>query len=196
MMSSLHLLKRYGRENAAASAAEFALVLPVMLLFLIGIIDVGYYIWQVNRAEKAVQIGARWAVATDMVPATLRDYSFAVSGGIPQGTVVPAGSFPTVTCTSSSCTAWGHNQAAFDSILTRMQEIKSGIAADNLTVEYEWSGLGYAGDPNGPDVAPIVTVRLTGMTHTPVTSLIFGTLNLPTFAYSLTAEDSAGSFSN
>lgn len=189
-------IRRFRRDTTGASAAEFALVLPLMILFLIGIIDVGYYMWQLNRSEKAVQIGARWAVATDMVPANLRDYSFATSGGIEQGTVVPASAFPKITCNSSSCTSFGHSSAAFNSILNRMQQIKSGIAANHLTVEYEWSGLGYAGDPNGPDVAPIVTVKLTGTQHTPVTSLLFGTMTLPTFAYSLTAEDSIGSYSN
>ena len=197
MRKHIRLLRRFRSDTTAASAAEFALVLPLMILFFIGIIDAGYYMWQLNRAEKAVQIGARWAVATDMVPANLRNYSFAVSGGIEQGTVVPAASFPKVTCTSTSCTGqWGHSTTAFNSILNRMQEIKTGVAASNLTVEYEWSGLGYAGDPNGPDVAPIVTVKLTGLTHTPITSILFGTTNLPTFAYSLTAEDSIGAYSN
>lgn len=197
MIAHLARFRHFGRDTAGASAAEFALVLPLMILFLIGIIDAGYYMWQLNRAEKAVQIGARWAVATDMVPATLRDYSFAVSGGIEQGTPVPATSFPKITCTSTACTGtWGHNNTAFTSILNRMQAIKSGIAASQLTVEYEWSGLGYAGDPNGPDVAPIVTVKLTGLQHTPITSILFGSTTLPTFSYSLTAEDSIGSYSN
>ena len=195
-MSGPASLARFLRDDRGASAAEFALVLPIMLLFLIGILDVGFYAWQINRGEKAVQIGARWAVATDLVPTTLRTYSFATDGGIEQGTIVPQSSFPTVTCDSNGCSQWGYDGAAFSAIVTRMQDIKSEIEPADVSIEYEWSGLGYAGDPNGPDVAPIVTVRLVNMTYEPLTSLIFGTVNLPNFTYSLTAEDGVGSFAN
>ena len=196
MTRALASITRFIRDTRAAAAAEFALVLPILIVFLLGIIDVGYYAWQINRAEKAVQIGARWAVATDMVPAGLVNYSFAVSGGVPQGTVVPQSSFPTVTCDSAGCSAWGYNSASFNTIVARMQEIKSEIEPADVRIEYSWSGLGYAGDPNGPDVAPIVTVRLVGMQHTPIYSLLIGTINLPEFAYSLTTEDSVGTYSN
>lgn len=196
MTRALASIAHFARDTRAAAAAEFALVLPILIVFLLGILDVGYYAWQINRAEKAVQIGARWAVATDMVPSGLLNYSFAVSGGVPQGTPVPENAFPTVTCTAGSCTAWGYDQDSFDAIVSRMQEIKSEIEPADVRIEYSWSGLGYAGDPNGPDVAPIVTVRLVGMQHTPIYSLLIGTINLPEFAYSLTTEDSVGTYSN
>ena len=47
--------------------AEFALVLPVALLFLLGIVDAGRYLYEVNQLEKATQMGARFAVVTDPV---------------------------------------------------------------------------------------------------------------------------------
>ena len=87
-------LRRFLRDTRAASAAEFALVLPLMLLFLFGIIDVGRFAWEINQAEKATQTGARWAVVTDMIPSGLASYSFATSGGIEQGTVVQPANFP------------------------------------------------------------------------------------------------------
>lgn len=195
-MPRLDPLTRFLRHDRGATAAEFALVLPLMLLFLIGIMDVGFYAWQINRGEKAVQIGARWAVATDLVPATLKTYSFATDGGIEQGTIVPQSSFPKVTCDANGCSQWGYDSASFSAIVTRMQDIKSEIQPADVRIEYEWSGLGYAGDPNGPDVAPIVTVKLVNMQYQPLSSLIFGAVNLPDFAYSLTAEDGVGSFSN
>ena len=40
------------RDTRGASAAEFALVLPIMVIFLLGIMDVGFYAWTINRAEK------------------------------------------------------------------------------------------------------------------------------------------------
>lgn len=197
-------LNLFIRDSRGASAAEFAMVLPLLLLFIFGTIDVGLYSWQINQAEKATQTGARWAVATDILPSGLADYSFAVSEGIPQGTVVPQSAFPGVTCDESGCICAGScgfdttlNQAAFNALVGRMQDIKADITTSNVVVDYEYSGLGFSGDPNGPDVAPIVTVRLEDMDYQPLTFVLFnGTLDLPDLRYSLTAEDSEGSVAN
>ncbi|MBX7494099.1 pilus assembly protein [Qipengyuania sp. 1NDW9] len=196
-------ISAFVRNTKGAMAAEFALVLPILIIFLLGIMDVGYYAWAINRGEKATQMGARWAVATDMIPSGLATYSFASQGGISQGTVVPISAFPGVTCTNTGCTCNGScsfgttaNTAAFDAIVSRMQDFKHNIEPANVEVEYSWSGLGYAGDPNGPDVAPIITVRLVNLEHNPLYGILIGSVDLPDFAYSLTAEDGEGSFSH
>lgn len=189
-------LRSFLRDATGAIAAEFALVLPILIIFLFGIMEVGYYAWAINQGEKATQMGTRWAVATDMVPEDLVDYSFAVDGGIPQGTIVPQDDFPTVTCNSAGCTAWGYNSDAFAAIVDRIQDFKSGVTPANVQIEYSWSGLGYSGDPNGPDVAPIVTVRLINLKHRPLSSFLIGAVDLPEFAYSLTTEDGQGTISN
>lgn len=198
-------LLTFPRDQRGTSAAEFALVLPVMLFFLLGIIDVGRFIWYVNQAEKATQIGARWAIVTDAVPQNLRGYDFATAGGVPQGTVVPISKFPGMTCTSTACTcksggtcAFGttRNATAFTALVGRMNEIYGGIGNANVTVDYDWSGLGYAGDPNGLDVDPLVTVRTSGLPFRPI--FLAGVLqfSLPDLSYTLTMEDGAGSFAN
>jgi hypothetical protein len=199
------------RDQRAASAAEFAMVLPVMVLFLLGIIDVGRFAYEINQAEKATQSGARWAVVTDMIPSGLASYSFATSGGIEQGTVVQPANFPGVSCTSNgttttcTCASGGTcsfpltaSNPAFLRLVERMSYMKGGITAANVVVDYSWSGLGFSGDPNGSDVAPITTVRLRNLTFTPITFQLFGspTFTLPSFAYSLTMEDGSGSASN
>jgi Flp pilus assembly pilin Flp len=196
------------RDTRGVSSAEFALILPLLLVVLLGSIDVGRYSWSLGQAQKATQIGARVAVVTDMVPSDLYTYSFATSGGIPQGTTVPAGSFPTITCQTSSgtpgCACPGNlsfcgtaSSAAFNRIATRMAQIYPGLTASNVVVTYAWSGLGFSGDPNGADVAPLVTVSLRNVQFVPFTTFIFGTqFNLPQFAYSLPMEDGSGSGSN
>jgi len=200
------MLGRLLTSERAASAAEFALVLPLLLIFLFGIIDVGRFMWEYNEAEKATQMGARYAVVTDLVPAGLSTYSFAISGGIPEGTAVPVSSFGSTTCNKTSCSpctgsfcgSIGYNGTAFTNIVNRMADMYPAITADNVKVEYQNVGLGFSGNPDGPDVAPLVTVRLTGMEFTPITTLLFGapSFSMPDIRAALTLEDGSGSVAN
>lgn len=198
------------RDPSAAGAAEFALILPVALLFLLGLIDVGRYTWAFNQMEKATQTGARWAAVTDTIPGVMRTYSFAVDGGITQGTVVQQSAFPGFTCTSSSgtatctckgsstasnfCSAPATDQAAFHRLAGRMFEIYPGISADNVRVDYDWSGLGFSGDPNGPDVQPLITVGIVNKRF-PLWFMLGRTVPMPDTHYTITAEDGQGDFS-
>ncbi|MGH6651587.1 MAG: TadE/TadG family type IV pilus assembly protein [Sphingopyxis sp.] len=197
-------------DTHAGPAAEFALVLPLILLFLFGIIDVGRYVWEVNRAEKATQTGARRAAVTALIPSGLATYSFAVSGGVPAGGTVSNTAFPGVSCSSAAgtvscaCSPGGTcgwpstvNTNAFTALVARMDDIKADITADDVVVDYSWSGLGFAGDPNGPDVVPIITVRLRNQEFRPFVGILFnGAVSLPDFSYSLTMEDGADMISN
>lgn len=206
------------RDRRAAGAAEFALVLPLFLIFLLGTIDAGRYAWEFNRAAKATQTGARWAVVTDIIPGgdaadSLENYSYAINGITPQGEAVQLADFPGVTCISSSGTASctcktggtcnfsvtvdAAAQADWNRLVGRMRQIYPAIQSDNVRIDYDWSGLGYSGDPNGPDVAPLTTVTLQNMQFQPLTLLLFGgTIGIPESSYSLTMEDGDGDYSN
>ncbi len=181
------------------------MVLPLLLIFLLGIIDAGRYMWEHNRAEKATQMGARYAVVTEMVPSGLETYSFALSDGILAGNAVPITNFDRAVCNTTTCSctggsacgSLGYDAAAFDAIVARMDAMYPPINDSNVTVEYRNVGLGYAGDPNGPDVAPLVTVRLTGLNFQPITFVLFGAdVPMPDFRAALTLEDGAGTVSN
>jgi hypothetical protein len=200
-------LRAFFADEDGGPAAEFALVLPLALLFLFGIIDVGRYMWDVNQAEKATQTGARWAAVTGVLASDLADYSFAVDGGILQGELIDGAAFPGINCTEGGCEcaaggdcdtyADAMDADAFDRLVQRMAQIKPDISGDNVQVNYAWSGLGFAGDPNGPDVAPLVTIRLVDMQFQPLLLQLFGgEVDLPDYSYSLTMEDGYGSFSN
>jgi Flp pilus assembly protein TadG len=188
-------LPAFVRDQRGASAAEFALVLPLLLLLLFGSVDVGRYGWNLSQAQKATQVGARTAVVTDMVPSALYTYSFAVSGSVPQGTTVPEASFPTITCQSNGTTATCSCPGNLSFCGTASNAAFNRVA--NVQLTYAWSGLGFAGDPNGADVAPLVTVKLRNLQFAPFTSYIWGgQVNLPSFAYSLPMEDGSGTSSN
>lgn len=164
-------MRRFLLDRAAASAAEFALVLPAALLLMFGVIDVGRYVWQLNEYEKAVQLGARYAVATAVVPRTLdrADFHGQICNGntLGFGDTICAEAMDTIECTSTdcSCPAGGaglcacptgscpsssetnYNATAFNNLLNRMRVASKRISATDISVEYAGSGLGYVGDP-------------------------------------------------
>jgi TadE-like protein len=190
------------------TAVEFALVLPLLLVLLFGIIDGGRFLWEVNRAEKATQAGARFAVVASPLAGGLTSADYLGVGGLTQGDIIPASALGKIVCNQSACCAGAvtctapfpavgtFNTTVFNNIAARMTALDHAIKPENIIVTYSGSGLGFAGDPNGPDVSPIVTVKLTGMTFKPITFLLFATFTLPDFRTSLTAEDLKGTASN
>src|ERR1700687_2538688 len=49
------------RRRSAATLVEFALVGPVALIILLGILDVGLAVWSYNNVAEAVREGGRYA---------------------------------------------------------------------------------------------------------------------------------------
>jgi Flp pilus assembly protein TadG len=189
-------------DQGGASAVEFALVLPLFLVLLFLSIDGGRYLYNINRLEKATQYGARFAVVTYPVASDLAgiDYVGQVVDGqiLTQGDRIPADALTTFTCNSTSCTGGHtfdttHSPQPFTSILTRMQAIMPELTAANVTITYSGSGLGYAGDPSGMQISPLVTVTVSGLTWKPMSGFMFVNAQYPSISATLSAEDSVGS---
>lgn len=171
-------LVRILRSERAASAAEFALVLPAALLLFFGVIDGGRYLWSVNRLEKAVQMGTRTAVVTSIVASSLNTANYVDpddpnyvdvecpvydADGEPTGATKPLAAgdpickdaVPTLTCTKPSggvtCGGGAVNDQAFDRIVARMRVVDPSIRDDEVSITYSGSGIGYADDPSLDD---------------------------------------------
>lgn len=218
-MSALFVL---WRDRRASSAAEFALVLPLLLIFLLGIIDVGRLLWTYNRIEKTTQMGARFAIVTNPIPANLIYSSNSAIGltdssghvlaagddlsNYAMGTATYTGTDdtgtnpkPAPTCApTANCTVLGAiTTASFDAIYNHMKIFLPELKRTNVEVKYSNSGLGYAGDPTGADFSPVVTVSVKGMNFHPISLALFKTdLSLGTIGAALTMEDGRGSQSN
>lgn len=205
------MMSRLLQDRTAASAAEFALVLPLLLLLLLGMIDAGRWLWTYNRGEKAVQMGARFAVVTDPMTSGLNS-SYLGVGGLTQGDAIPASDFGKVTCTgggtvasatvtcvctTSPCPALGTaDDGAFQNLFNRLHAFMPETVPSNVKVIYSTSGLGYAGNPTEPDISPLVTLEVSGLQFTPISGFLLTSLTMPTFTTSLTAEDEIGADSN
>lgn len=197
-------LLRLLQNRAGASAAEFAMVLPLLLILLLGIIDGGRFMWEYNRAEKATQNAVRYAVVTAPVAGGVASADLVGVSQLKAGDPIPASLVPDITCNNSSCSCSGcpgelpgtYDGTAFNNIVAQVQRFEPTATAANVEVIYRGSGLGYAGDPTGPDLSPLVTIKVSGLQFTPITSLLFATFTKPDFSSTLTAEDLAGSVSS
>ena len=202
------MIRRLLLDARGASAAEFALVLPLLMILTLGTIDAGRYFWELSRAKKATQYGVRIASVTDPIEGAIATESYIGkangAGILRQGDIVPAALVPTVVCThdgtNPSCAGWSGNAAssvdtgtgnAFEQVHERMEAIFPAIELENVVIRYEGSGLGYAGDPHGPDAVPLVTVELRNLQFRPITAFLLASLTLPNVGSSLTGEDMA-----
>lgn len=198
------VLHEWVRDASGGAAAEFSLVLPFLLIAIFGTIDVGNYAWTINENEKATQAGARWAVATSPVVSGWDTYDYVgkTIAGVTynQGDVIQASALGLISCQSSGCTytaptptGLSFDSTSFNRIVARMKQVNPRITASNVVVEYRGSGLGYAGDPSGIEIAPLITVKLQNMTYSPLTLFIFkAAVPIPNAAYTLTMEDGQG----
>ncbi len=202
----MELLRQVRADRTGASAAEFALILPLLVLFLLGSLDTAMWMWTENRAEKATQAAVRHAAVTAYVAGGLDTINFAPVYG--SGNIIPAGAIPTVTCRSSGCTPGTVagatitlNTAAFNAVVAAVQGLLPAAEASDVVVRYEQVGLGYAGDPNGSDISPLVTVEIDDSVGAPIFRPVFlglvvpGGFRLTGIESSMTMEDGAGTAS-
>ena len=186
------LLTNLARDRHGAAAMEFALVSIVLIMFIIGIADFGRALFEWNQATKATQEGARVAIVSDLVAEGLQNFDGLAFVG--NGTPVPLASVAPnpIICTSAGCNGYGPLDAvAFNRIATWVGANYARAQPENIVIEYRHIGLGFAGNPVGPDIAPAVTVRLQNLQFDFIGSVLFGLapIQMPDFATTLTGED-------
>jgi Flp pilus assembly protein TadG len=190
-------LDRLARDRRGTTAAEFALVVLIFVSIILGSIDFSRQAWEINLSKTAVREGARLAAVRPIVSTWLQNLDPITTGLVAgNGDPIPAGSIATVTCSgaTSSC-AGGSNTAmnttVFGEIVTRMRSYNPRIQSANVVITYRHVGLGFAGNPFGPDVEPEISVSLTGMTVSRGALSLFGvrTLNMPSLITTISSED-------
>jgi Flp pilus assembly pilin Flp len=188
-------LFRLVRDERGAAAAEFGLVCLVFISMLLAVIDMGRLAWTINAAKAATREGVRLAVVSPIVSTYMAGYD-GLNQNIPGGGTVPDMAFrcsgASSTCTQivgSGGTA-GFDAATFAALLAKMQAYDPDITAANVVITYRHVGLGKVGNPFAPDMEPLVTVSLTGMTFQSAALQVVGVtpFALPNMASTLSGE--------
>ncbi len=78
------LLMRFTKSEAGNAIVEFALIVPVFLLMLFGMIDVGRLYWTVSTMEYAVEAAGRYAMintsaSSNQIIAQAQDNLYAIA---------------------------------------------------------------------------------------------------------------------
>ena len=198
--------RTFWRSEDGAVAVEFSFVSVVFLTMLIGALEFGHAFWQWNQATKALQLGARLAAVSRPVSSDLATMT-GVSGTVEAGDPMPY--FKRVCSGSSqSCSGGTYDPAAMRTIVfgrgnaqcptgvqnhPPMCQLFPRVRPENVIVEYEQTGLGFAGRPGGP--LPSIKVRLAGLSFNyAVLGTMLGLPNVPMsgLVASVTAEDLKG----
>jgi hypothetical protein len=194
MRGAVPSLTRLARDEGGSTAAEFGLICLVFISIILGVIDMGRLAWRINAAKAATREAARYAVVNPMISTYMANYDGV--GTLGAGAVVPDMAFK-CSGVGSSCTqivgsggSPGFNATVFNAMLAKMQGLDPEIQAANVVVTYRHVGLGKVGDPYGPDMDPLVTVSLTGVTFQSAALQIFGVapFTLPAMASTLSGE--------
>ena len=169
-------LRRFARRDDGAVAIEFALILPALLVFTIGVLEFGLILFDYHRASEATRRGSRLSlIQTPLGPMnSLRTNSFFCSA-IANGAV---------SCTGSTVDSGAGNN--FAAMRNAMTAVFPDITNNNIQIGYVASGIDAASLTGV--VTALVTVTLTGVTHPLIVLDILpgvpSTITLPAFSTS------------
>jgi hypothetical protein len=211
------LRRNFARDENGGVLVETTIMMPIMFVFLLGLVDLLYAFYQWNAAAKAVQVGARIAAVSDPVAQGLGNVSAAVvSASLRPGSPMPAftvtcdGETRSCGCEGACVGVGGYNADAMKTIVfgrgsmrcddatsfyaAGMCDIFDRITPANVRIMYTQppapAGLGYAGRPGGP--VPTIRVSLQNL---PFRFFFLGDLlalhdlHIPGLVTTITAED-------
>jgi hypothetical protein len=140
-----------GDERGAATAVEFAIVLPALLGLSFAILDFTLVAFDYHRAGEATRRGARLAAIVPPV-IDLQGLQPGDAAVCLSGTAGPSCGGATIAASES-----------FGAVVTAMQEILPEISAANVRITYRLSDIGDSSTPGG--LLPLTTVEVIDVQH-------------------------------
>lgn len=198
----MRAVRKFASDVRGIVLVEALLVIPIVLLFVTVMVEFSVLMYTWNQSVKAVQIAARRAaVSTPLVDRA--DYNaamYADYGTIPAGDPVPA-AMPSISCgpNGNACDAGRMNNlltggdgiCGAGSTMVGACDVAPWIGANNLTVTYVRTGLGYVGRPNGPVTTVVVELNNMTLNFLLMDRFIPGlsSIAIPPHRVSITSED-------
>jgi hypothetical protein len=149
---------RFLKTKDGSTTIEFVVVFLAFIGIMFFVIEVTLYMFFLASLEKAAEAGARRA-ATSSPVVNISLVNERANNSVRYG----------ARCTSSTCRSWngrppgcGPNRqpcsgAAFQNILREMRRFNGQITADNVSITYTYTGIGFAGGPAAPMVTATVS---------------------------------------
>ena len=194
----------FAREQNGSTLVEFAIVIPLLLLFVMGVFEFGRLGYSQAMAQKATELAARIATVRPAIcPDVPTVFSPAPTNGTEPprfGTLCRGGGVCAIPDDAEiSCTLDTANATSDEVWTTIVSLLPAGTERRNVEIRYSHDDrLGFLGGP----YTPIVTAELVGLTHQFVTPLgllaelasgneseIRNSINFPNMSASLPAED-------
>lgn len=66
-------LRRFGRDQRGVAAIEFGMIAPIFFAMLIGLMDIGRYMWTLNTMQYAIDQAVRAGVVQQMTDEDVTD---------------------------------------------------------------------------------------------------------------------------
>lgn len=202
MSSQISASRRLRSDERGAVLAETAITIPVILLLVFAIVEIGIYLWQWNAANKATQLGARYAVTSDPVADGPGLTSSPATGAM--GTDCRADAANQCLTFEVQCTlvggcsgtssiggAYALVPAAFNEVVAQMQLAYPDLDPNTVSIRYRSNGVGFIGFPG--HIPNDVTVQI--LTEDYAFAVLSGFVNLSALRIraetSLSSEDLA-----
>lgn len=201
--------RRFWRDQSGISFLEGIIVLPLVLLVIAVMVELGFAVFQWNQTVKALQLGARLAIVSDPLVDTGGSQWAALTnyGTTPAGEPVPdtnvsasCGAGMSETCVSDELNRLIYgvaNDGSIDSncapgegLMPGMCDFNIKLRPSHVWVTYQRSGLGYVGRPLGPVLT--VTIGTSGLgLDLPLLGALIGLdgIAIPAHPVSVTSED-------
>jgi TadE-like protein len=163
-----------GGRPEGQSLVEFALVLPIFLVILIGVVDVGRAVWANNAVANAAREAARYAIVHGGTPRNKCPVGPPVTTG-PFKTVIPAASsscpYPSPSTQSITDVAQGYAIAAGSSFTVEVcYTTAGGTACSGNSSGSATNAKGNLVTVRVSSLVPMIVPQLVGVTQIRVDS--------------------------
>lgn len=181
---------------------ETMLTLPIVILMMMAMVEVGMAVFQWNLTVKALQVGARLAAVSDPLVGAANygtlddDYGVLIPGDpVPTGITQVSCGAGTTPCDPAALTRLmtGGDSCGTTTNggLNGICDVASFILPENIRVTYYRAGLGYVGRPFGTVSTITIELRNQNFDFLFLDKLIpiAGNLQIPAHPVSITSED-------